>query len=45
MFSARAKVKVPGVANGYSRGLSDPLHFPRPLTDGQSQEVIPAPLA
>jgi type IV secretion system protein VirD4 len=28
VFSARAKVKAPGVASGYSRSLSDSLYFP-----------------
>ncbi|MDL2226468.1 type IV secretory system conjugative DNA transfer family protein [Deltaproteobacteria bacterium OttesenSCG-928-M10] len=32
VFSARAKVKAPGVAKGWSRGLSDSLYFPMPLT-------------
>jgi type IV secretion system protein VirD4 len=27
VFSARAKVKAPGVADGYSRGISNSLHF------------------
>jgi type IV secretion system protein VirD4 len=32
VFSARAKVKAPGVAEGWSRGLSDSLYFSMPLT-------------
>jgi type IV secretion system protein VirD4 len=34
VFSARAKVKTPGVSSGWSRGLSDSLYFPMPLLDG-----------
>ncbi|MDL2259676.1 type IV secretory system conjugative DNA transfer family protein [Deltaproteobacteria bacterium OttesenSCG-928-K17] len=37
VFSARAKVKAPGVAEGWSRGLSDSLYFNMPLLAG-SQE-------
>jgi type IV secretion system protein VirD4 len=37
VFSARAKVKAPGVAEGWSRGLSDSLHFEMPLITGNSQ--------
>ncbi len=33
VFSARAKIMTPGVASGWSRGLSDSLYFPMPLTD------------
>ena len=31
VFSARARVKAPGVADGWSRGLSDSLYFSMPL--------------
>jgi len=34
VFSVRAKIKAPGVADGWSRGLSDSLHFSMPLTGG-----------
>jgi type IV secretion system protein VirD4 len=32
VFSARARVKALGVAEGWRRGLSDSLYFPMPLT-------------
>mgnify|MGYP003701484569 CR=1 FL=1 len=38
VFSARAKVKAPGVTEGWSRGLSDSLYFNMPLMLGGSQE-------
>jgi type IV secretion system protein VirD4 len=37
VFSVRAKVKAPGVADGYSRGLSDSLYFPMPFNEGRNQ--------
>ncbi|UQZ88864.1 conjugal transfer protein TraG [Deltaproteobacteria bacterium Smac51] len=40
VFSTRAKVKTPGVVEGWSRGLSDSLYFSMPLiTDGRSEHV------
>ncbi|MDR2947446.1 MAG: type IV secretory system conjugative DNA transfer family protein, partial [Candidatus Adiutrix sp.] len=44
VFAARAKVKAPGVAQGFSRGLSDSLYFSMPFTDGQSQELPASPV-
>jgi type IV secretion system protein VirD4 len=41
VFSARARVKAPGVTEGFSRGLSDSLYFPMPFTDGQETEASP----
>ena len=39
IFSARAKVKAPGVADGWNRGLSDSLHYEMPLkADGKRLE-------
>ena len=40
VFSKRAKVKAPGVAEGFSRGLSASLYFPMPM--GDSRPSIPA---
>ncbi len=31
VFSVRAKMKAPGVAEGFNRGLSDSLYFPMPF--------------
>ena len=41
VFSVRAKVKAPGVARGWSRGLSDSLHFSMPLIpDGRPESSV-----
>jgi type IV secretion system protein VirD4 len=45
VFSVRAKVKAPGVVQGWSRGLSDSLYFPMPFTDGQNPVEVPTPPA
>ncbi|MCL2029791.1 MAG: type IV secretory system conjugative DNA transfer family protein, partial [Deltaproteobacteria bacterium] len=40
VFSKRAKVKAPGVVQGFSRGLSNSLYFPMPI--GDSRPSVPA---
>ena len=40
VFSARAKIKTPGVADGWSRGLSDSLYFSMPLINGENKPIL-----
>ena len=42
VFSRRARVKVPGVAQGFRRGLSDSLYFSRPGEGPPVPEPAPA---
>jgi type IV secretion system protein VirD4 len=41
VFSARARVKAPGVTEGFSRGLSDSLYFSMPFSDGSNPPEAP----
>jgi type IV secretion system protein VirD4 len=41
VFSERAKFKAPGVAEGWSRGLSHSLYWPMPIAYGASPLPVP----